>query len=183
MTETAVKRADAPAPRRRINCLPYLLSLPALLVCIGILIPFVTAVYYSLLRYRLNLPMMRGFIWFQNYIDFLTDQRILEHRAGVARIHRADGRDRARVRPRHRAAAAEADPHQQHRLDPSSSAADDRAGDRGADVEADDQSELRRPLLFRPASRRSTISNGRPIPPRRCSPSCSSTSGSTRPSS
>ena len=72
MTDTAVKHADAPA-RRRINYLPYLLSLPALLVCIGILIPFVTAVYYSLQRYRLNLPMMRGFIWFQNYIDFFTD--------------------------------------------------------------------------------------------------------------
>ena len=73
MTDTAVKHAGAPA-RRRINYLPYLLSLPALLVCIGILIPFVTAVYYSLQRYRLNLPMMRGFIWFQNYIDFLTDR-------------------------------------------------------------------------------------------------------------
>jgi multiple sugar transport system permease protein len=72
VTDTAVKHAGAPA-RRRINYLPYLLSLPALLVCIGILIPFVTAVYYSLQRYRLNLPMMRGFIWFQNYINFFTD--------------------------------------------------------------------------------------------------------------
>jgi len=53
--------------------LPYLLSLPALLVCIGILIPFVTAVYYSLLRYNLAFPQMRGFIWFQNYIDFFSD--------------------------------------------------------------------------------------------------------------
>ncbi len=73
LTETAVKRADAPLRRRRINYLPYLLSLPALLVCIGILIPFVTAIYYSMLRFRLNLPMLRGFIWFQNYIDFLSD--------------------------------------------------------------------------------------------------------------
>ena len=72
MTDTAVKHASAPA-RRRINYLPYLLSLPALLVCIGILIPFVTAVYYSLQRYRLNLPAMRGFIWFQNYVNFFTD--------------------------------------------------------------------------------------------------------------
>jgi len=55
------------------RALPYLLSLPALLVCIGILIPFFTAVYYSLLRYRLNLPQMKGFIWFQNYINFFTD--------------------------------------------------------------------------------------------------------------
>lgn len=61
--------------RRMRKVLPYLLSLPALLVCIGILIPFFTAVYYSLLRYRLNLPAMKGFIWFQNYINFLTDAK------------------------------------------------------------------------------------------------------------
>src|SRR6185437_3278153 len=73
VTESLASRARLPARRRRTNYLPYLLSLPALIVCIGILIPFVTAVYYSLLRYRLNLPMLRGFIWFQNYIDFLTD--------------------------------------------------------------------------------------------------------------
>lgn len=38
------------------------LSLPALLACIEILIPFVTSVYYSLLPYRLNLPMIGSFI-------------------------------------------------------------------------------------------------------------------------
>src|ERR1044071_129448 len=55
------------------RALPYLLSLPALLVCIGILIPFFTAVYYSLMRFRLNLPGLKGFIWFDNYINFLSD--------------------------------------------------------------------------------------------------------------
>lgn len=70
----ATDRTAAPIRRRRPRTLlPYLLSLPALLVCIGILIPFFTAVYYSLLRYRLNLPFMRGFIWFDNYRTFLTD--------------------------------------------------------------------------------------------------------------
>ncbi len=59
--------------RRRTNLLPYLLSLPALIVCIGILVPFLTAVYYSMLRFRLNLPAMKGFTWFNNYINFLTD--------------------------------------------------------------------------------------------------------------
>ena len=73
MTATAVKPAANPTRRRRTNLLPYLLSLPALLVCIGILIPFFTSVYYSLLRYRLNLPMLKGFIWFQNYIDLFSD--------------------------------------------------------------------------------------------------------------
>jgi multiple sugar transport system permease protein len=64
---------NAAAHRRRGRLLPYLLSLPALLVCIGILIPFFTAVYYSMMRFRLNLPAMKGFIWFDNYINFLSD--------------------------------------------------------------------------------------------------------------
>jgi multiple sugar transport system permease protein len=55
--------------------LPYLLSLPALLVCIAILVPFVTAGVYSLQRYRLNLPYLRGFIGVDNYIDFLRTRR------------------------------------------------------------------------------------------------------------
>jgi multiple sugar transport system permease protein len=57
------------APRRGLGraALPYLLSLPALIVCIGILVPFGTAVWYSLQRYNLNLPMLRGFVWFEQY--------------------------------------------------------------------------------------------------------------------
>ncbi len=58
-------------PRGRI--LPYVLSLPALLVCVAILIPFVTALVFSLERYRLNLPYLRGFIGLGNYIDFVSD--------------------------------------------------------------------------------------------------------------
>jgi multiple sugar transport system permease protein len=67
--------ASRPARRRRIGrrLLPYLLSLPALLVCIGILIPFFTAVYYSTLRFRLNLPGLKGFIGVDNYVNFLSD--------------------------------------------------------------------------------------------------------------
>jgi multiple sugar transport system permease protein len=53
--------------------LPYLLSLPALLICIGILIPFATAVWYSMQRYNLAFPMTRGMIWWGNYLDFLSD--------------------------------------------------------------------------------------------------------------
>jgi multiple sugar transport system permease protein len=52
---------------------PYLLSLPALLICIGILIPFGTAAYYSMMRFRLNLPMLKGFIWFDNYTALVRD--------------------------------------------------------------------------------------------------------------
>ncbi|HUL09175.1 MAG TPA: sugar ABC transporter permease [Candidatus Acidoferrum sp.] len=70
--------ADVPVARpvrSRImrRALPYVLSLPALLICIGILVPFFTAAYYSMMRYRLNLPMLKGFIWFDNYIAFLSD--------------------------------------------------------------------------------------------------------------
>ncbi|RMH45986.1 MAG: sugar ABC transporter permease [Alphaproteobacteria bacterium] len=63
--------------RRRLRVaqgvLPYLLSLPALLACIGILIPFGTAVYYSLQRFRLSQPWNRGMNWGDNYIAFLGD--------------------------------------------------------------------------------------------------------------
>src|SRR5687768_13245372 len=69
--QTATRRHGRPRVMRR--ALPYLLSLPALIVCIGILIPFFTAVYYSMLRFRLNLPAMKGFIWFDNYLGFLSD--------------------------------------------------------------------------------------------------------------
>ena len=55
------------------NLFPYVLTLPALLVCVGILIPFFTAVYYSLQRYNLKMPHMKGFIWFDNYVNIFTD--------------------------------------------------------------------------------------------------------------
>jgi len=55
------------------RALPYVLSLPALLVCIGILIPFVTAVVNSLQRYRLSQPWARKFNWGENYWSFFTD--------------------------------------------------------------------------------------------------------------
>ncbi len=70
MSDLAIPTRAGPRSQR---LLPYLLSLPALLVCVGILVPFVTAAYYSLLRYNLGLPYLSGFIWFQNYVDFLTD--------------------------------------------------------------------------------------------------------------
>ena len=44
-----------------------------MLVCVAILVPFFTAAVYSLQRYRLNLPYLRGFIGVQNYLDFASD--------------------------------------------------------------------------------------------------------------
>ncbi len=63
------------APRRLSfqTVLPYLLSLPALLLCIGILIPFATAVVYSLQRYNLSFPDARAFIGLDNYIGLFLD--------------------------------------------------------------------------------------------------------------
>ena len=58
---------------RGARLLPYVLSLPALLVCIGILVPFFTAAYYSLQRYKLSMPQRRGFIWFDQYLNFFSD--------------------------------------------------------------------------------------------------------------
>ncbi len=72
MSETA-----APTRKKgfRISrkALPYVLSLPALLVCIGILIPFFTAVAYSLQRYRLSQPWARKYNWGENYLNFMSD--------------------------------------------------------------------------------------------------------------
>ena len=66
---------QGPIKRRQFNkkVLPYLLSLPALLVCIGILIPFATSIVYSLQRYRLSQPWARKFNWGENYWNFLSD--------------------------------------------------------------------------------------------------------------
>lgn len=71
---TTADLAAVPTARKRgggfgRSALPYLLSLPALLVCIGILVPFGTAVWYSLQRYNLNLPALRSFIWFDQYLQ------------------------------------------------------------------------------------------------------------------
>lgn len=64
--------ARRPPPGARL--VPYALSLPALLVCVGILIPFGTAVYYSMQRYIITLPFTRGFVWFGQYADLFTDK-------------------------------------------------------------------------------------------------------------
>ena len=70
---------DSGTARRRrrglvsAKALPYLLSLPALLACAGILIPFFTAAFYSLQRYRLSQPWNRGLNWGENYLKFATD--------------------------------------------------------------------------------------------------------------
>lgn len=72
MSEAAVPTRRA---RFRISSglLPYVLSLPALLACVGILIPFVAALAHSLQRYRLSQPWARRWNWGENYLDLLSD--------------------------------------------------------------------------------------------------------------
>jgi multiple sugar transport system permease protein len=76
-TSGAASMNARPVVRRRhphlARALPYLLSMPALLTCIGILVPFAMAVWYSLERYNLAFPSTRGFIWFGNYISLFKD--------------------------------------------------------------------------------------------------------------
>jgi multiple sugar transport system permease protein len=73
MTSQPIDGSVRAVRHRPVEWLPYLLSLPALLVCVGILIPFITALYYSTLRFRLNLPALKGFIGIGNYTNLLYD--------------------------------------------------------------------------------------------------------------
>jgi multiple sugar transport system permease protein len=56
--------------RRRLR--PYILSLPAVLVVIGILYPFVLGAYYSILDYTASNPDPHV-VWFANYRSVLSD--------------------------------------------------------------------------------------------------------------
>ncbi len=79
MTTTATKPRPAgrteppptvPPGRRRLR--PYILSLPAVLVVIGILYPFVLGAYYSILNYTASNPDPH-IVWFANYRSVLSD--------------------------------------------------------------------------------------------------------------
>ena len=59
-----------PASRRRLR--PYILSLPALFVVVGILYPFLLGAYYSVLNYAAANPNP-VFVWFDNYVSVLQD--------------------------------------------------------------------------------------------------------------
>ncbi len=57
---------------------PFLIALPALLVLIGILYPFLTAVYYSLTAYALNQPnSVDRFVGLRQYERMITDSQFL----------------------------------------------------------------------------------------------------------
>src|SRR5215212_1215730 len=78
-------RSTRPAPTEEdvrpplsVRVRPYLIALPALLVLIGILYPFLTAIYYSFTAYTLNRPGSQAvFVGFRNYWRMLTDPDFL----------------------------------------------------------------------------------------------------------
>jgi multiple sugar transport system permease protein len=59
-------------PPRLVRWRPYLIALPALLILIGIIYPFVLAVYYSFTNYTLTRPSTR-FVGLANYERMFTD--------------------------------------------------------------------------------------------------------------
>jgi multiple sugar transport system permease protein len=62
---------EVPTWRRKLR--PYLLSLPALVIVIGILYPFVVGAYYAFLNYAAVNPNPH-FVWFENFASVLGDQ-------------------------------------------------------------------------------------------------------------
>ena len=73
------ERAPAPLPtvprwRRRLR--PYLLSVPAVAIIIGILYPFLLGVYYSFLNYSAVNPNP-VWIGIRNFRNVLTDPEVV----------------------------------------------------------------------------------------------------------
>lgn len=53
--------------------LPYILMAPALILLVGMLYPFGLGVYYSMTNYWLQYPHRFRFIWFDNYINLMSE--------------------------------------------------------------------------------------------------------------
>ena len=51
---------------------PYLIVAPSLIITIGIMVPFVMAIWYSLTNYSFKLPTHK-FIWIKNWVTMLGD--------------------------------------------------------------------------------------------------------------
>ena len=69
--------------------MPYLLLAPALVLLIGMVYPFGLGVYYSFTNYWLQYPKRFRFIWFDNYINLMTEPlfaRALEFTLGFTLV-------------------------------------------------------------------------------------------------
>ncbi len=77
-TNTLPTNSSAIRPPLLTRMRPWLIALPALLVLIGIIYPFLTAIYYSLTGYVLTRPAsVNSFVWFRNYIRMFSDDEFL----------------------------------------------------------------------------------------------------------
>ena len=59
--------------RRREKLLPYLLLSPALVLLTGMMYPFGLGLYYSLTSYWLQYPNRFRFVWFDNYVNLVSE--------------------------------------------------------------------------------------------------------------
>jgi multiple sugar transport system permease protein len=69
--------------------LPYLLMTPALILLVGMLYPFALGLYYSFTNYWLQYPKRFRFIWFDNYVNLITEPlftRALEFTLGFTLV-------------------------------------------------------------------------------------------------
>jgi multiple sugar transport system permease protein len=58
---------------RREKFLPYLLLAPALVLLAGMIYPFGLGLYYSFTSYWLQYPNRFRFVWFDNYVDLMSE--------------------------------------------------------------------------------------------------------------
>ena len=77
-TNTLPTNSSAIRPPLLTRMRPWLIAMPALLVLIGIIYPFLTAIYYSLTGYVLTRPAsVNSFVWFRNYTRMFSDDEFL----------------------------------------------------------------------------------------------------------
>ena len=70
---TSPRNAEPPeVPMWRRKLRPYILSIPAVVIVVGILYPFVIGAYYSFLNYAAVNPDPQ-FVWFKNFASVLGD--------------------------------------------------------------------------------------------------------------
>jgi multiple sugar transport system permease protein len=74
---------------RREKFLPYLLLAPALILLVGMIYPFGLGLYYSFTSYWLQYPNRFRFVWFDNYVDLMSEPlfgRALEFTLGFTLV-------------------------------------------------------------------------------------------------
>ena len=74
---------------RREKFLPYLLLAPALVLLAGMIYPFGLGLYYSFTSYWLQYPNRFRFVWFDNYVDLMSEPlfvRALEFTLGFTLV-------------------------------------------------------------------------------------------------